>query len=139
MEAVTAYEDLAAILRHEEFTADDIVDNPRRLSKMRTRLPLLSVKRHDVAISRDRCHSGAQATKGTLTIAPTTHLQQMLRNPKILSKLYFGPGVEVEERSELWHGELWKESPLLGDQRLAVSGGNTCFIHRRESRNRIRK
>jgi hypothetical protein len=115
------FEDLVAILKHPEFNADDIIDNPRRLSKMRTRLPLLSVRRHDVAISERRSHSGAHATKGALTISPRTHLQQIFRNPKIWSRLYFGPGIEAK-RSELWHGELWKESPLLGDHELAGFG-----------------
>jgi hypothetical protein len=126
MEAVAAYEDLVAILRHVEFEADHLVGNPRRLSKMSTRLPLVSVQSHDVTISEQRSHSSAQAKKGALTISPTTHLQQILRNPEIISKLYFGPGVEAEKRSELWHGELWKESPLLGDHELVTSGGNAC-------------
>lgn len=112
-----------AILQHKEFNADHVVTNLRQLTRMRTRLPLVQVQSHDVAISERRSHSGALAMKSALTISPTTHLQQILRNPEILSKLYFGPGVEAEERSELWHGELWKESPLLGDHELTASGG----------------
>lgn len=90
---------------------------------MRARLPLVRVESHDVHISERRSHSDAHARKGAVTISPTTHLQQMLRNPEIWSKLYFGPGIETEERSELWHGELWKESPLLGEHTLAMDGG----------------
>lgn len=112
-----------AILQHEEFNADHVVTNLRQVTRMRNRLPLVHVQSHDVTISDRRVHSGAPAMKGALTISPTTHLQQMLWNPAICSKLYFGPGIEAKERTELWHGELWKESPLLGDHELTVSGG----------------
>jgi hypothetical protein len=91
---------------------------------MRRRLPLLKVQRHDMAISERRSHSGTLVTKDALAILPSTHLEQILRNPEIWAQLYFGPGVEAEERSELWHGEFWKESPLLGDHELSTCEGN---------------
>ena len=85
---------------------------------------MLKVQRHDVAISERRSHSGALVTKDALVILPSTHLEQILRNSEIWAQLYFGPSVEAEERSELWHGEFWKESPLLGDHELSTCEGN---------------
>ncbi|GET00728.1 hypothetical protein GLOIN_2v1790940 [Rhizophagus clarus] len=35
--------------------------------------------------------------------------------------MYFGPGVEKEERTELWHGNLWKESPLFGEILIVIN------------------
>ena len=37
--------------------------------------------------------------------------------------MYFGSGIEVEEKTEFWHGEIWKESPLFGQDTLDINGG----------------
>ena len=42
--------------------------------------------------------------------------------------MYFGSGIEVEEKTEFWHGEIWKESPLFGQDTLDINGGKFYFI-----------
>jgi hypothetical protein len=46
--------------------------------------------------------------------------------------MYFGPGVEKENKTELWHGDMWKESPLFGESSIVVDNGertnNYCII-----------
>ena len=37
--------------------------------------------------------------------------------------LYFGPGIEAEEKKEYWHGDLWAESPLFGQENITINGG----------------
>jgi hypothetical protein len=40
-----------------------------------------------------------------------------------MSKMYFGPGIEKTRKTELWHGDLWKESPLFGESIIVVNNG----------------
>jgi len=37
--------------------------------------------------------------------------------------MYFGPGISVQEKSEIWHGDIWKTSPLFGQGSLNVREG----------------
>ncbi|GES75382.1 hypothetical protein GLOIN_2v1878998 [Rhizophagus clarus] len=34
--------------------------------------------------------------------------------------MYFGPGIDSETKSEHWHGTLWGESPLFGDDQIKI-------------------
>ncbi|PKB96947.1 hypothetical protein RhiirA5_385000 [Rhizophagus irregularis] len=42
--------------------------------------------------------------------------------------LYFGPGIETEEKKEFWHGDLWAESPLFGQEKIAVNRGTFALL-----------
>src|SRR5204863_4801488 len=61
----------------------------------------------------------------------------ILNNPLLFNKMYFGPGQEVKESKELWHGDIWKESARFGQasitiaQKVYYSGD---FVIYRESR-----
>ena len=37
--------------------------------------------------------------------------------------LYFEPGIEAEEKKEYWHGDLWAESPLFGQDKIIINKG----------------
>jgi hypothetical protein len=37
--------------------------------------------------------------------------------------MYFGPGVNSKTKSEYWHGTLWGESPLFGQNEIMISEG----------------
>ncbi|UZO14811.1 uncharacterized protein OCT59_006255 [Rhizophagus irregularis] len=37
-------------------------------------------------------------------------------------EMYFGAGVDSKTKSEYWHGTLWAESPLFGQEQLMISG-----------------
>jgi hypothetical protein len=41
--------------------------------------------------------------------------------------MYNGPGIEVENKSEFWHGELWQQSPLFGEHKIIINSGNCSF------------
>ncbi|PKC53288.1 hypothetical protein RhiirA1_404412 [Rhizophagus irregularis] len=34
--------------------------------------------------------------------------------------MYFGPALEVKEKSEFWHGDLWGESPQFGQETIVI-------------------
>ena len=42
-----------------------------------------------------------------------------------MEKMYFGRGIEVPEKSELWHGDIWQWSPLYGDATIFIDDGKT--------------
>ncbi|GES88262.1 hypothetical protein GLOIN_2v1790940 [Rhizophagus clarus] len=46
----------------------------------------------------------------------------VLNNPSLLKEMYFGAGVNLKTKSEYWHGTLWAESPLFGQEQLMISG-----------------
>ncbi|GBC32371.2 hypothetical protein GLOIN_2v1790940 [Rhizophagus irregularis DAOM 181602=DAOM 197198] len=46
----------------------------------------------------------------------------VLNNPSLLKEMYFGAGVDSKTKSEYWHGTLWAESPLFGQEQLMISG-----------------
>ncbi|GET02367.1 hypothetical protein GLOIN_2v1776429 [Rhizophagus clarus] len=48
----------------------------------------------------------------------------VLNNPSLLKEMYFGAGVDSKTKSEYWHGTLWAESPLFGQEQLMISGGD---------------
>ena len=52
-------------------------------------------------------------------------IERVLNNPRLSSQMYFGCGIETEERKEL---ETWKESPLFGKDYLEIDGGCYLFI-----------
>ena len=41
--------------------------------------------------------------------------------------MYFGRGVESQEKSELWHGDIWQRS-LYGDVTIVINNGKTFTI-----------
>ncbi|POG74932.1 hypothetical protein GLOIN_2v1475793 [Rhizophagus irregularis DAOM 181602=DAOM 197198] len=42
-------------------------------------------------------------------------------NISIMNHMYFGPGIEANVKSEFWHGTLWAESPLFGQEKIVIS------------------
>jgi hypothetical protein len=36
--------------------------------------------------------------------------------------MYFGPAVKVKKPKEFWHGTLWRQSPLFGEDTVMVRG-----------------
>ena len=42
--------------------------------------------------------------------------------------MYFGSGQEVINKSEYWHGNLWAESPLFGQESIIVNKDNSIIV-----------
>ncbi|CAG8469584.1 1011_t:CDS:2 [Scutellospora calospora] len=125
MISTSAYEDLVKILTHDGFRKEDVIQNIRRMRKWRYRLPLLTVHQHDVPVCQAKAPSILVSTKKAFTISPLAHLEYILNNPTIMPKLYFGPGVLREEKSEFWHGNLWQDSPFFGEHEIRCNNGVT--------------
>jgi hypothetical protein len=123
--ATKAYEDLMIIIKHPQFRSQDATENVRRLRTRRTRLPLLQIKSHPIPIDDRKTPSTSKPTKLAYTISITEHLRSILNNPRLMEKMYFGRGIESQEKSELWHGDIWQRSPLYGDATIIINNGKT--------------
>lgn len=67
--------------------------------------------------------SNALPSKEAYTFSIKDHIYRIINNPTLFPKMYFGPGVEKDEISEIWHGDLWKESPLFGETSITINNG----------------
>ena len=103
--------------------------NIRRLRQWRNRLPLSKIRRHEIKISTKNTPSTAMPAKDAYTISLRETIERVLNNPRLCSQMYFGSGIEVEEKTEFWHGEIWKESPLFGQDTLDINRGYYFFIY----------
>jgi len=113
------------IFKHPEFDSQDATTNIRRLRSRRTRLPLLPVKSHSVLIDDRKTPSTSNPTKLAYTISIKEHLKHILNNPRLMEKMYFGRGIESPEKSELWHRDIWQQSPLYRDTTISIDNGKT--------------
>ncbi|PKK61347.1 hypothetical protein RhiirC2_791919 [Rhizophagus irregularis] len=109
-----AYQDLVKILQHPDFCASDLPQSITTLKQMCHNLPLMTLNSHNVKINPMDTPSTSVSVKEGYTFSILDYIQRILNNPSIFPKLYFGPGVETLEKFELWHGQVWKESPLFG-------------------------
>lgn len=99
--------------------------NIRTLKQYRLRLPSLPIRQHQVQIDIHKSPSTSILRKKAYTLSIIDHIQQVLNNPKLVSQMYFGHGIEEEDKMEFWHGRIWSESPLFSDDTLTVtSPGN---------------
>ena len=122
--STNAYEDLVDIIMRPEFNRDHIVKNIRRFRAWRERLPLPSISAKSISISSKKTPSTLKDSKIAYQLSISDIIWNVLNNPSLLKEMYFGAGVDSKTKSEYWHGTLWAESPLFGQEQLMISGGN---------------
>ena len=86
----------------------------------------MTLNSHNVKINPMDTPSTSNLLRESYTFSINDHIQRILNNPSIYPKLYFGPGVETSERFELWHGQIWKESPIFGETSYQI--GNSKMM-----------
>src|SRR6266536_2603389 len=116
-----AYDELVDIIRHPQFEIKDVVPNSRQFRKYRQRLPLLPIKSRKVNISSKKTPSTSKNIGKAYYLSITDIIYHILNNPSLFSKMYFGPGQEVTESKELWHGNIWKESARFGQSSITIA------------------
>ncbi|PKY23928.1 hypothetical protein RhiirB3_387609 [Rhizophagus irregularis] len=119
--ATQAYDELVDIIHHPQFKCEDIVPNSRRFRKYRQRLPLLPIKSRKVNITSKKTPSTSKNIGESYYLSITDIIRHILNNPSLFNKLYFGPGQEVTENKELWHGNIWKESARFGQASITIT------------------
>lgn len=118
-----AYQDLVKILNDPDFCISDLPLSITTLKQIRRGLPLMALNSHNVKINPMDTPSTTVTQKEGYTFSLLDHIQRILKNQSLFSKMYFGPGIEASEVVELWHGQLWKESPIFGETFLKVNNG----------------
>ncbi|PKY57491.1 hypothetical protein RhiirA4_478591, partial [Rhizophagus irregularis] len=98
-----AYDELVDILKHPQFRVGDIISNIRRFRKWRQRLPLIPIRSHPIKISTKKTPSTASNSKPAYYLSISDIIWYVLNNESLFNKMYFGPAVETQERSEFWH------------------------------------
>ena len=116
-----AYKDLVNIINNENFDPIDVPKNIQTLKKQRKCLPLHKIKENIVNINKEKTSSNSQPTKMAYSISIIDHIREILNNSQIAPRLYFGPGIETDKKSEFWHGTIWQESPLFGKTSIIIN------------------
>jgi len=122
--STNAYEDLVDIIMNQEFDRNHIVKNIQRFRTWRQHLPLLPISAKSISISSKKTPSTSKDSKIAYQLSINDIIWHVLNNPSLTRNMYFGPGVDSETKSEYWHGTLWAESPLFGEEQLTILQGN---------------
>ena len=125
--STSAYEDLADIIHNSEFNPTHVVKNVRRFRTWRQRLPLLPISARSISISSKKTPSTSKNSKIAYQLSVSDIIYHVLNNPSMFKHMYFGPGIDSETRTEYWHGTLWGESPLFGEDQIIISEGNDVY------------
>ena len=118
-----AYKDLIKILKNEDFNLQDIPHNIQTLKEQNKYLPLYKIRKNTVNINKEKVPSNSQFTKITYSISILDYISTILKNTQISPLLYFGPGIENDQKSEFWHGKIWQESSLFGITNIKYNKG----------------
>jgi hypothetical protein len=111
------------ILQHPDFSVKDVVKNVRRFRQWRHRLPLMPIRSRTIKINQKKTPSTSKKTKPSYYLSISDIIWNILNNPTLYDTLYFGPGIEVKAKKEYWHGDLWAESPLFGQDKIIINQG----------------
>ena len=123
-----AYKDLVDIIMRPEFNRDHIVKNIQRFRTWRERLPLPSISAKSISISSKKTPSTSKDSKMAYQLSISDIIWNVLNNPLLFKDMYFGAGIDSKTKSEYWHGTLWAESPLFGQEQLKISGGDYIYL-----------
>ncbi|CAJ0749146.1 9180_t:CDS:2 [Entrophospora sp. SA101] len=102
---------------------------------MQCNLPLMTLGSHKVKINLTYTPSTSKLFKECFTFSVLDHIQHILNNLSIYPKLYFGPGIEIEEKLELWHGQVWKGSPIFGKHQYNIGNAGDFVLYHVNEKN----
>ncbi|KAF0558422.1 hypothetical protein F8M41_009312 [Gigaspora margarita] len=91
----SAYNNLVKILTHSKYRKEDVTKNIQQIQKWRNRLPLIKIHQHNVPLCMNQTPFTYNSTKKAFAISPLMHLEHVLNNPVLMSKMYFGPGFYI--------------------------------------------
>ena len=86
-------------------------------------MPLIPIRTRSIKIDQKKTPSTSKGTKPCYYLSIIDILWDVLNNPSLYNTLYFGPGIEANEKKEYWHGDLWAESPLFGQDKITINRG----------------
>jgi len=98
---IHAYHELVKIIRHPKFEANQVPYSVTTLKKIHKGLPLLPFTGKLVLIDLRNTPSKTLPLKEAYTFSIKDHIHRIINNPILMPKMYFGPSVEKEEKTEL--------------------------------------
>jgi hypothetical protein len=123
--ARAAYRELVWIVSHPEFSLADVPPSISTIKRLAQGLPLMQIHGHEVPIDAVSTASKAGDSKTAYTYSLKDWIKRVLNTPKLRKSMYFGPGIQTNgPRREFWEGDLWKESPLFGDEFVSSDRGS---------------
>ncbi|CAG8777884.1 13718_t:CDS:2, partial [Cetraspora pellucida] len=94
----------------------------------RNRLPLMPIRTCSVNISQKKTPSTSKEMKPCYYLSIFDIIWNILNNPSLYNTLYFGPEIEVEDKNKYWHGDLWAELPLLGQDKIIINQKSQLWL-----------
>ena len=73
----------------------------------------MTLNGYNVKINPMDTSSTTLTQKEEYTFSLLDHIQRILKNLFLFSKMYFGPGVEASEVVELWQEQIWNHQFLV--------------------------
>jgi len=77
---------------------------------------------------RDGAMSLPLATELTYSYNISNIILRVLSTRYLCDRMYFGPGLKVDKPREFYHGSLWRESLMFGDENVEIRKGALLFI-----------
>src|SRR5687768_12019277 len=93
----------------------------------------MPIRTRSIRINQKKTPSTSKGTKPCYYLSISDIIWNILNNPSLYDKLYFGPGIEVHEKKEFWHGELWAESPLFGQDEITIDRGTLIYLYYKQN------
>ena len=87
---IHAYHELVKIIRHPKFKADQVPYSVTTLKKIRKGLPLLPITGKFIPIDQKNTPSNTLLSKEAYSFSIKEHIQRIINNPILMSKMYFG-------------------------------------------------
>ena len=94
-----AYQELVKIIRHPEFKADQVPYSVTTLKKISKGLPLLPFTGTYIPINLKNIPLSSLLLKEAYTFSIKNHIHRIINNQVLMSKMYFGPGVEKGKKN----------------------------------------
>ena len=89
-----AYQKLVKIICHSDFKANEVPYSVTTLKNICKGLPLLPFTGKSININLNNTFSNTLPLKETYTFSIKNHIHRIINNQTLMSKMYFGPGVE---------------------------------------------
>ncbi|CAG8594502.1 8611_t:CDS:2, partial [Scutellospora calospora] len=100
------------------------IKNIRRFKDWRHNLLLMPIYSRTINISAKKTSSNSKNIKDTYYLSIKDIIWHVLNNLSLMKYMYFGPGCEVTNKTEYWHGSLWAESSLYGQDSIKINKHN---------------
>lgn len=117
------FDSLLKIIKHPEFSVNDLPKTYSQCKRLLRGVPSLPILQRDLEVTCSRARSAMGTTEPAYTHSVTDIVKRVLCTKRIRDRMHFGAGQKVKRPKELYHGQLWRESAIFGDDHVHVREG----------------